>query len=307
MMNAFYPQDGASSTTANETREFETQIRQHVTTVHEFLRNHLESHRKHLVFPAIEARLLDAVQYSLLQKGSKRYRPCLALLTAQTLGRPVAEVLPFAAAVEMIHTYSLIHDDLPCMDNDDFRRGEPTNHKVFGETFALLAGDSLQSEAFTLIAENCASSAAAALRAVALLARAAGGRGMVLGQTMDLSARNHKLTFDELKRLHDLKTGALIQVSVTGAAELLGANAEQMAALTKFAAALGFAFQLADDLLDFDESQPEAASFATLLGARATQNLLVETGKAALESLRTFGIASRGLERMIKYNQSRSY
>ncbi|MBQ8439041.1 MAG: polyprenyl synthetase family protein, partial [Clostridia bacterium] len=156
--------------------------------------------------------LLDSERYSLFA-GGKRIRPMLALEFCRMFGGEDEAALPFACAVEMIHTYSLIHDDLPCMDNDDMRRGKPTNHKVFGESTALLAGDALLTGAFEAAASNRAVDAEVAVKAVAYLANCAGRYGMVGGQIMDLEGEHKKLSLDELLKLHSLKTGALISAA----------------------------------------------------------------------------------------------
>ncbi len=195
--------------------------------------------------------LLDSERYSLFA-GGKRIRPLLTLEFCRMFGGEDAAALPFACAVEMIHTYSLIHDDLPCMDNDDMRRGKPTNHKVFGESTALLAGDSLLTGAFEAAATNRAVDPETALKAVAYLAGCAGRYGMVGGQIMDLEGEHKKLTLDELLKLHSLKTGALIS-----AASVLGALAAGvsltdacMADVVTYAENIGLAFQIVDDILD---------------------------------------------------------
>ena len=195
--------------------------------------------------------LLDAERYSLFA-GGKRIRPMLTLEFCRLFGGEDAAALPFACAVEMIHTYSLIHDDLPCMDNDDMRRGKPTNHKVFGEATAVLAGDSLLTGAFEVAASNTVAGAEASAMAVAYLASCAGRYGMIGGQIMDLEGENRTLTLDELLRLHSLKTGALI-----GAAAVLGALAAGvsitdscMEDVVTFAENIGLAFQIVDDILD---------------------------------------------------------
>lgn len=195
--------------------------------------------------------LLDAERYSLFA-GGKRIRPLLTLEFCRMLGGEDAAALPFACAVEMIHTYSLIHDDLPCMDDDDLRRGKPTNHKVFGETTALLAGDSLLTGAFEAAASNIEVSPDIAAKAVAYLANCAGRYGMVGGQIMDLAGEKKKLTLDQLLRLHSLKTGALIS-----AASVLGALAAgvdltdpRMEDVVTYAENIGLAFQIVDDILD---------------------------------------------------------
>lgn len=195
--------------------------------------------------------LLDAERYSLFA-GGKRIRPLLTVEFCKLFGGEEEAALPFACAVEMIHTYSLIHDDLPCMDNDDMRRGKPTNHKVFGETTALLAGDSLLTGAFEVAASNAVVGPEISAKAVAYLANCAGRYGMVGGQIMDLEGEKRKLSLDELLKLHSLKTGALIS-----AAAVLGALAAgveftdpAMADVVTYAENIGLAFQIVDDILD---------------------------------------------------------
>ncbi len=196
-------------------------------------------------------KLLDSERYSLFA-GGKRIRPALVLEFCRLFGGDDRAALPFAAAVEMIHTYSLIHDDLPCMDNDDMRRGKPTNHKVFGETIALLAGDALLTGAFEVAATNREVSAETAAKAVAYLAGCAGRYGMIGGQVMDLEGENKTLTLEELLKLHSLKTGALIN-----AASVLGAMAAgvsmtdpSMQDVVTYAENIGLCFQIVDDILD---------------------------------------------------------
>ena len=195
--------------------------------------------------------LLDSECYSLFA-GGKRIRPALTLEFCRMFGGEDSAALPFACAVEMIHTYSLIHDDLPCMDDDEMRRGKPTNHKVFGESTALLAGDSLLTGAFEVAASNSVVGSDISAKAVAYLASCAGRCGMVGGQIMDLEGEKKKLTLDELLKLHSLKTGALISAaSVMGA---LAAGVEltdpRMEDVVTYAENIGLAFQIVDDILD---------------------------------------------------------
>jgi geranylgeranyl diphosphate synthase, type II len=185
--------------------------------------------------------LEEAMRYSLLA-GGKRIRPVLALATARAIGRDPAELLPFAAALELIHTYSLIHDDLPAMDDDDLRRGRPTNHKVYGEDVAILAGDGLYAEAFRHALTAQRAEPPHLLAAVAELAGATGVNGMVGGQYLDVADRA-----DDLRRLHELKTGRLIGASVVCVLLLSGRAPDAFAA---FAAELGLLFQIVDDILD---------------------------------------------------------
>ena len=195
--------------------------------------------------------LLDSERYSLFA-GGKRVRPVLALEFCKLFGGREEAALPFACGLEMIHTYSLIHDDLPCMDNDDLRRGKPTNHKVFGETIALLAGDSLLTGAFEVVAQNNEVTPEIAVQATAYLASCVGRYGMIGGQVMDLEGEHRKLTLDELLKLHSMKTGALINAaSVLGAlAAGVSPDSKEMKATVAYAEKIGLAFQILDDLLD---------------------------------------------------------
>lgn len=197
------------------------------------------------------AALLQSEQYSLFA-GGKRIRPILTLEFCKMFGGEEACAIPFACAVEMIHTYSLIHDDLPCMDNDDLRRGKPTNHKVYGETIALLAGDSLLTGAFEAAASNTAAGAEISAMAVAYLANCAGRSGMIGGQVMDIEGEHKKLSLDQLLKLHSLKTGALISAScVLGAlAAGIRLNDPSMEHVVTYAENVGLAFQIVDDILD---------------------------------------------------------
>jgi len=199
-------------------------------------------------------RLIEAMRYSLMA-GGKRLRPILALAACEAVGGPTEAALGYACALEMIHTYSLVHDDLPCMDDDDLRRGRPTNHKVFGEAIAVLAGDGLLTDAFGLLVGSTQSAGIPAqviIDTIAELAHACGSAGMVGGQVLDLLAEGQPLTQQELEHLHSKKTGALFVASVCGGARLGGAGSAQLQLLRDYAAALGLAFQITDDLLDVE-------------------------------------------------------
>ena len=195
--------------------------------------------------------ILSAEKYSLLG-GGKRIRPFLVNEVARVLGASLEASMPFAMAVEMVHTYSLIHDDLPCMDNDDFRRGKPSNHKVYGEAYAMLAGDALLTNAFLAAASNQQLSATSLKDAVIALANAAGDEGMIGGQVTDLEGEEKELTFEELLRLHSLKTGKMIEVSALLGCIAAGYSAEtkEARAVCAYARNIGLAFQAIDDLLD---------------------------------------------------------
>jgi geranylgeranyl diphosphate synthase, type II len=191
-----------------------------------------------------------AVRWSLLG-GGKRLRPALLVATGEALGASRSQLLDTASALEMVHTYSLIHDDLPAMDDDDLRRGRPTCHVRFGEATAILAGDVLQTLAFQAIAEDEKLSPSVRVRVIAELARAAGTpAGMVAGQAFDIAAESRDVTADELEQIHRHKTGALIVAAARAGALVANADAAALAATTRYAAALGLLFQITDDLLD---------------------------------------------------------
>ncbi|MCA1945361.1 MAG: polyprenyl synthetase family protein [Desulfovibrio sp.] len=198
----------------------------------------------------IPAPLLEAMEYS-LHAGGKRLRPVLCLTAASLFGLSPEAVLPFACGIECIHTYSLIHDDLPAMDNDDLRRGKPTNHKVFGEATAILAGDGLLTEAFRLMGRTRGVAAENLLQAISTMATAAGAAGMVGGQTLDMAYEQRTdITLPLLRDMHARKTGALIRAACHCGAILAGAPEADQHRLASYGAALGVAFQIADDVLD---------------------------------------------------------
>ncbi len=199
--------------------------------------------------PGVPSRLREAMAYSLLA-GGKRLRPILVLLSCEACGGQLDSALPAACAIEMVHTYSLIHDDLPAMDNDDLRRGRPTNHVVFGEALAILAGDGLLTLAFEVLASDI-SPAATAAACCSDLARAAGMAGMVGGQVADLEAEGRTVSsLDELEGIHRRKTGALLASALTMGARVAQAGNDDLHRLASFGRALGLAFQITDDLLD---------------------------------------------------------
>lgn len=254
---------------------------------------------------ASETRLYSSISYS-LNNGGKRFRPVLSLLVAKALGKKSEFVLPFAAAVEMIHTYSLIHDDLPSMDNDDFRRGEPSNHKKYGEAVALLAGDSLLTEAFHHLATHYREKPGVGLELVRLLSLAAGAQGMIGGQVIDVELLNgHPASVDLIKKVHEKKTGALIAVSVEGAAVACEVDAETRQKLKAIGGLIGFSFQVADDLLDHDPEKPEASSFPALMGYEETYRSLIKLSEQALSECKNLPFSTQDLEAVIKFNRDR--
>ncbi len=252
-----------------------------------------------------------AMRYS-LNAGGKRLRPVLMTECARMCGGDENAVMPFAAAMEMIHTYSLIHDDLPCMDNDDLRRGKPTNHKVFGEGMAVLAGDALLNKAFEVVSayEYPGIPAEKVLRAVNMLAVSSGTEGMIGGQVVDIEAENKKITLEELKYLHSLKTGAIIRSACTIGALIGGGSEEDIAACDEFALNLGIAFQICDDILDVtgdeaalgkpigSDEKSGKNTYVTLLGIDESRNLMEEYTEKAKTALKRFGSEADFLKRL---------
>ena len=250
-----------------------------------------------------EARLLEAMRYSLLG-GGKRLRPILALAACEAVGGAPERAMGFACAVEMIHNYSLIHDDLPCMDNDDLRHGRPTNHRLYGEALATLAGDGLLTDAFRVLACSASDGVPSAilLRTIADLAAAAGSGGMVGGQVIDLQSEGAPLSLDELKLLHAKKTGALFLASIVGGARIGGGSEPQLVNLDQYARALGLAFQVVDDLLDVEASTEQMgkrtgkdraagkATFPSLLGLDKSWQFARRLEQEAREALSEFGV-----------------
>ena len=198
-----------------------------------------------------EARVVEAMRYSLFA-GGKRLRPILCLAAAEAVGGKLESAMPAACAMEMIHTYSLIHDDLPAMDDDDLRRGKPTNHKVFGEAIAILAGDGLLTEAFVLLSGYNNLLSERTVQLIGVIARAASYRGMVGGQVVDMLSQNKPADVETVQQMHSRKTAALIAAAAESGA-LAGEGSEvQVEALANYGRAIGLAFQIADDILDIE-------------------------------------------------------
>lgn len=262
--------------------------------------------------------VIEAINYSLLA-GGKRLRPALVIECAQCCGGKDAatRALPAAAAVELIHTFSLVHDDLPAMDDDDLRRGRPTSHKVYGEALAILAGDAMTSLAFETLADEYEPPVAAAL--VKLLARATGPVGMIGGQTLDIAAENQKLSLEELQNVHRRKTGALLTAACEMGAIVAGASDAQRDALRRYGQHLGLAFQIADDVLDVTATS-EATGKAThkdaaagkntypsLLGLDEARRLANDEASAAVAALASFDASAEGLRLLATFAASRSH
>ncbi len=264
----------------------------------------------------LPASLHKAMRYSVFA-GGKRVRPILMLAACEAVGGDIRRALPAACAMEMIHTYSLIHDDLPAMDDDDFRRGNPTNHKVFGEATAILAGDALLTEAFILLSTQ---GAAAGVPAEALLAvsneisRCAGSRGMVGGQVVDMESEGkHDIDLATVQYIHIHKTGALIKASIKAGAILGGGGEAAVAALTKYGEAAGLAFQIADDILDIEGTTEEIgkdagsdeargkATYPALVGLAESKKRADELVEMSLAALAGFGPEADPLREIAKY------
>ena len=218
-----------------------------------------------------QKQLFEAMKYSLMA-GGKRLRPVLAFAFCDMCGADWKQAAPFAAAVEMIHTYSLIHDDLPCMDNDDFRRGKPTNHKVYGEAMAVLAGDALLTDAFSVAATAQLKDANSMALAIGVLSECAGSLGMVGGQVLDIQSEHRECTEDDVIAIQSRKTGALINAACVLGVIAAGGSQEQIEAAAKFAATLGMAFQIRDDMLDVIGT---AAEMGKGVGTDSTKNTFV--------------------------------
>lgn len=261
------------------------------------IQNELASLIKQLEIPSS---LKDSMDYS-LQAGGKRIRPILLLAVVHELGGSHPDALKVAAAIEIIHTYSLIHDDLPSMDNDDLRRGMPTNHKVYGEAVAILAGDALLTYSFGVVARLQHVSSDDKIRLIDLMSVSAGAEGMVGGQVLDIEGEEKKLSLEELEQVHRLKTGALLTYSILAGAILGGATPEQILAFSKFGEHIGLAFQIQDDILDVtgtsqelgktagkDESS-EKSTYPGLLTLPKAKEKLDYHASEALSAIRSLG------------------
>jgi geranylgeranyl diphosphate synthase type II len=275
------------------------------------LKAYLQKHRDHVnrtldaYLPQVRGpafRVVEAMHYSLFA-GGKRLRPILCLAGAEAVGGDAIEAMPVACALEMIHTYSLIHDDLPAMDDDDLRRGQPTCHKKFDEATAILAGDGLLTEAFRIIADAApkfAGREAVLLEVLQLVAQAAGYQGMVGGQMLDLMAEGRKIAQKELETVHRMKTGALLTAAVRSGALVGGGSRQEVTQLTSYGEKFGLAFQITDDILDVEgdaaemgkavgaDAKRQKATYPSLLGpeqAKTWARKIVESAVADLESL----------------------
>jgi geranylgeranyl diphosphate synthase type II len=256
-----------------------------------------------------------AMRYSLFS-GGKRIRPILALASGEAVGGAIQRVLPFACALEMIHSYSLVHDDLPAMDDDDLRRGKPTNHVMFGEGMAILAGDGLLTEAFRVMSEGAllpGQDRAATLRAIREIAAGAGAAGMVGGQVADLESERKKPTRALVEYIHTRKTGALIRAAVRAGALVGKATARQFARLDQYGAAIGLAFQVADDILDVEggtektgkragrDAELQKVTYPAAVGMANAKRKAQELLDESLAALSAFGPSAEPLRRIATF------
>jgi geranylgeranyl pyrophosphate synthase len=269
---------------------------------------------------AVPERLLDSMRYSVLG-GGKRVRPLLVYASGELVGAAEEALDAVAASVELIHAYSLVHDDLPAMDDDDLRRGRPTTHRQFDEATAILAGDALQALAFEVLASDRALAARpqAQIKILAWLARAAGPAGMVGGQALDMAAEGQRIDESGLERIHRGKTGALIRASIMMPSELGNLSGDQRANLDLFARDIGLVFQIRDDLLEIEQdtatlgknagsdSGNDKSTYPSTLGVEGARRRAAETHERAVRALRTLGERSDALLWLSEFILNRSY
>ena len=274
----------------------EKQCREYRAYVEDYLKEHYDA-----LNDQPQKLLFDAMQYSLMA-GGKRIRPILAFEFCRVCGRDWKNAAPFAAAIEMIHTYSLIHDDLPCMDNDDYRRGRLTNHKVYGEGMAVLAGDALLTDAFGIAASAQLPNPGDMATAIGVLSECAGSLGMVGGQVLDIMSEERELTEQEVLDIQNRKTGCLISAACALGVIAGGGSEKQYDAACQFAAGLGLAFQIRDDMLDVIGTQEELGkatgvdtqknTFVKLYGLERCEELVATYTNYAIEALNAFSDTS---------------
>lgn len=258
----------------------------------------------------LDEKLRESMAYSLMA-GGKRMRPILLMAAADAVGADGKRFLSVACALEMIHTYSLIHDDLPAMDNDDYRRGRLTNHKVYGDGIAILAGDALLTLAFSVILRQKDVPSERLLCVVDEISRAAGAEGMVGGQVLDLRAENQNISIQDLRKIHMGKTGALFRAALRSGAILGSASAQQLDALTLYAEHFGLAFQITDDILDVvgntamigkpvgSDEKNHKSTYVTLTSLDQARELAQSAAAEAVGALRSFGDEASFLRQLV--------
>ncbi len=293
--------------------EQKTRLRKYLSERKALVDGRLRDHFSPMNGPS--ALISKAMSHSLFA-GGKRLRPVLCMASASVVGGREEDVLPVACALECIHTYSLIHDDLPAMDDDDLRRGKPTSHKVFGEAIALLAGDGLLTEAFRLMADPSLverNDAPVLLKVIRIVAEAAGSQGMVGGQVADVLSEGKKVDFPVVEYIHRHKTGAMIRASVLSGALLGGATREQVEILGKYGEKIGLAFQISDDILDVEgdgetmgkatgsDDKKGKATYPALLGLARAKDVQAKLVEEAVDSLEGFGNRAEPLKLIARY------
>ncbi len=262
--------------------------------------------------PPYPSSLLRAIRHSLFS-GGKRIRPIMLIASYEAVGGQGNEILPFACGLEMIHTYSLIHDDLPALDNDEYRRGRPTCHKAFGEAIAILAGDALLTEAFSLMTRKSSNDPQIVLKVVHEVARASGVYGMVGGQVADIESEGRAVDFVDVEYIHTHKTGALILASVRAGA-ILGKGTDQaLKAITQYGKKIGLAFQVVDDILNVEgraevmgkstgsDLRKRKATYPAVLGIRESKKRAGELVESAVEALHLFGTEAEPLREIARF------
>lgn len=285
---------------------FEQQIEKRAEMVDRYLKLYMEQ------FSTAPAPIGEAMQYSLFA-GGKRIRPVLTIATYELFSNRTELVMPFACGVEMIHTYSLVHDDLPAMDDSGLRRGRPTNHMVYGEAMAVLAGDALLNAAFEVMLGTKEVDAARTLEIISLIARGSGVHGMIGGQVIDIDSEGKSIDIGLLKRLHEKKTGALIRASVLAGAICGDANEAQQSSLDAFARELGLAFQIKDDILNVEgnavslgkptgnDANSGKNTYVSMLGMHRSKELLEQHTQKAKDCLVPFGKTAEFLGEFTDY------
>ncbi len=295
----------------SENFDFNTYVRERTRLVNDALDRYTPAPTVH------PAELHEAIRYSLFA-GGKRIRPLLCIASAEAVGGKAEDVLPTACALEMIHTFSLIHDDLPAIDNDDFRRGYPTSHKKFGEAIAVLAGDALHTLAFTTIAvHQQASLAATVINVVRCVALASGTLGMVGGQVDDIACEGKTISAETLRSIHRRKTGALLHAAIETGAILAGASPTDLSALHIYGDQIGLAFQIIDDILDVtsddatlgkpagSDIKNDKATYPKLFGLKESNRLAQTATDAAIAAIASFGPSAEPLRSFARFIISR--
>jgi len=288
---------------------FKQQLEEKIAIVDEYL---------NLYLPQIDnyqSKIYEAMRYSIFA-GGKRLRPVIVLASCELVGGDVMHAVPLACALEMIHTYSLIHDDLPAMDNSDYRRGRLTSHKVYGEAMAILAGDALLNKAFEVVLKEGLHMGVDPLRllkAVAAIADASGTEGMIGGQVVDLESENTDINIEKLNYMHLHKTGALIIAAAKAGAIIGGADETEVSALETYAKNLGLAFQIKDDILDVEGNQEKLgkpvlsdasngkSTFVALMGMEQSKSLVKKLSEDAIDCLKIFNERGKFLSELALY------